>query len=197
MLNHDLVRCIGSKLPESLKYTYARSKSSPDDGISELEKLSEFLYAEAELASKTIIFDPVEVYSKHENEKNMYAKKRNNNQIRNVYSINNKTEKKKNTRKFDKCAFCKANHEPSVCTSFARQSIEDRWETVKRHKVCFICLQAGHSKRDCTDDPQCCRRPHHVLLHFDKRAINNVNLNCDKNTTRCDLESGNEHGNDM
>ena len=52
----DLIRIIGSKLPTVLKYTYNRHAASIAKEKSETEKLSDFLYVEAELAASASIF---------------------------------------------------------------------------------------------------------------------------------------------
>ena len=39
---------------------------------------------------------------------------------------------------------------------------------VRKHQLCFNCLQSGHFTQQCTSDHKCreCLKPHHTLLHL-------------------------------
>ncbi|CDW60968.1 DUF1758 and Peptidase A17 domain containing prote in, partial [Trichuris trichiura] len=61
-------------------------------------------------------------------------------------------------------------------------NVKQRWRTVKEQRVCFICLQKGHSSARCeAQNGRCtitgCKQLHHQLLHYgkvDKRSYNGV-----------------------
>ena len=65
------------------------------------------------------------------------------------------------------CDVCyKAPHHVALCPVFKAWSHNDKWEFVKRKRLCFQCLKDGHQRVHCTA-PKCeaCERPHHNLLH--------------------------------
>ncbi|XP_045485548.1 uncharacterized protein LOC123689458 [Pieris rapae] len=65
-----------------------------------------------------------------------------------------------------KCPVCEGNHKLKDCQRFLNAAVNDRWETVKRLKVCFKCLVGKHRKEKCRRPPcKLCRRWHHSLLH--------------------------------
>ena len=53
----DVIRFVGGKLPSALKYAYNRYAATANAEKSELEKLGEFLYTEAQLAATGGVFD--------------------------------------------------------------------------------------------------------------------------------------------
>ncbi|XP_045486697.1 uncharacterized protein LOC123689628 [Pieris rapae] len=64
------------------------------------------------------------------------------------------------------CPVCEGNHKLKDCQGFLKAAVNDRWETVKRLKVCFKCLVGKHRKEKCRRPPcKLCRTWHHSLLH--------------------------------
>ena len=66
------------------------------------------------------------------------------------------------------CVSCGVGKHPLyVCRKFKSVSPEKRMDLVRRHQLCFNCLQSGHFTQRCTSDQKCreCHRPHHTLLH--------------------------------
>ncbi|CAB0034397.1 unnamed protein product [Trichogramma brassicae] len=73
--NPDLIKSVGSKLPSSLKYSYFKFLETMPEDRSELEVLSDFLYAETVRATRSIIFDNDNVSSVSDsNQKNRNSK---------------------------------------------------------------------------------------------------------------------------
>ena len=74
-----------------------------------------------------------------------------------------------------KCPFCRqGDHELSRCEDFLHQSVEARWEWLRRRKdgvkvICFSCLGEGHGVRQCEENVTCgkggCQKSHHHCLH--------------------------------
>ena len=68
------------------------------------------------------------------------------------------------------CPFCKCEHSLYRCIKFAKLSVDERFDFVKKFKLCFNCLTGGHSSQECTKNLSCkdCGRKHSNLLHFKK-----------------------------
>ncbi|XP_017470509.1 PREDICTED: uncharacterized protein LOC108362157 [Rhagoletis zephyria] len=71
------------------------------------------------------------------------------------------------------CLQCQQSHKLSSCRQFAALDIDDKWKFVKRHRLCFSCLQVGHSLTDCFKKKPCgingCVRLHNQLLHSEAK----------------------------
>ncbi|UYV74373.1 hypothetical protein LAZ67_11003269, partial [Cordylochernes scorpioides] len=64
------------------------------------------------------------------------------------------------------CIACKAGHRIYNCTTFSTMPIEQKWEFVKQHKMCYNCLKRGHTGKNCYQGPcKKCNKRHHTLLH--------------------------------
>lgn len=67
---------------------------------------------------------------------------------------------------------CTGNHSLKKCETFKKQSIDGRWQTVKRFGLCFRCLADNHHRKSCPLRKQCgingCKGTHQNLLHYDK-----------------------------
>lgn len=85
-------------------------------------------------------------------------------------------------RKPQECAMCKAPHKIFDCKKFTSMNVANRWDEVKKLKLCFSCLDSGHSSRNCRRRKQCsadgCLRRHNKLLHDNKTFLgaNNPNV---------------------
>lgn len=63
------------------------------------------------------------------------------------------------------CVMCTQPHRLDYCSRFKAMKLQDRYDFVKRKRLCFNCFFA-HSVRDCRLPPcQHCQRRHHSLLH--------------------------------
>ncbi|XP_075151870.1 uncharacterized protein LOC142225895 [Haematobia irritans] len=55
------------------------------------------------------------------------------------------------------------------CQHFLNMSINERWNHIKQHKICFCCLKSGHQVKQCYTKRRCgvndCPKPHNHLLH--------------------------------
>lgn len=68
------------------------------------------------------------------------------------------------------CLYCsKSNHKLLNCFSFKRLKYDDIMEFVRNKKLCFGCLDQGHSSKGCLKREQClkCKRKHPTLIHND------------------------------
>ncbi|XP_036329455.1 uncharacterized protein LOC118741564 [Rhagoletis pomonella] len=68
-----------------------------------------------------------------------------------------------------KCPICQGQHKPYDCKRLIEASVANRWTEVKSRRLCFACLNAGHTTRDCRQRKICgtggCNRFHNKLLH--------------------------------
>ncbi|CAK1544735.1 unnamed protein product [Leptosia nina] len=70
-----------------------------------------------------------------------------------------------------KCPGCEGNHRLPECPEFLKMRVSDKWDAVKKAKVCFKCLSLKHRKENCRKPPcKTCKRWHHDLLHVFKEV---------------------------
>ncbi|XP_036347625.1 uncharacterized protein LOC118757004 [Rhagoletis pomonella] len=83
-------------------------------------------------------------------------------------------DKKQHTRR---CPICQGAHTAIECKRFIESTVADRWKEAKSRRLCFACLQAGYSTRDCHRRKPCsingCPRMHNKLLHEVSGSMNN------------------------
>ncbi|XP_053698889.1 uncharacterized protein LOC128745843 [Sabethes cyaneus] len=66
-----------------------------------------------------------------------------------------------------KCIFCGgAFHSAFRCFKFLKMKVSERFDVVRRNKLCLNCLTAGHQAKSCQKG-RChhCQQKHHSLLH--------------------------------
>lgn len=71
----------------------------------------------------------------------------------------------------EQCPSCKQNHRLTQCPKYKTMTVDQRWELVKEHKICFKCAQKKHRRITCKARPcgvNQCRRPHHATLHQER-----------------------------
>ena len=68
-----------------------------------------------------------------------------------------------------RCVVCGESHKLFACQQFKSLGVSERIATVKRHKLCFNCLTAGHVAKDCGLRRTCsvdgCNKRHTKFLH--------------------------------
>ncbi|XP_063834420.1 uncharacterized protein LOC135083645 [Ostrinia nubilalis] len=70
-----------------------------------------------------------------------------------------------------KCVCCGGDHLVPDCDRFKDKSESDRWELIKKCRLCFLCLVSTHRRQNCKARAcDRCARPHHHLLHADRRT---------------------------
>ncbi|XP_036325128.1 uncharacterized protein LOC118738311 [Rhagoletis pomonella] len=90
-----------------------------------------------------------------------------------LYANDNKDYERQNKgvgrNSYNKCPLCMGEHKISTCKRFLQYNVDERWEYVKRNRLCFSCLRSGHSSRECRSKASCmidgCHRKHNKLLH--------------------------------
>ena len=68
---------------------------------------------------------------------------------------------------------CNEKHKLHLCPEFKRMQLKDRLNLAKSKRVCFNCLQPGHSANECSSKFTCreCMMKHHTLLHRPKSPL--------------------------
>lgn len=82
---------------------------------------------------------------------------------KNVKSFLAKSEK-------SNCYFCSSSqHFIKVCPDFLKLKPNERFNSVKRLRLCFVCLSPAHSSKECKSSKTCskCKKKHNDLLHKD------------------------------
>ncbi|XP_058456975.1 uncharacterized protein LOC131434325 [Malaya genurostris] len=88
-------------------------------------------------------------------------------------SVHSETKKPKFTvshtsvQSSNRCPFCvEAQHSAFKCQKFIKLKVSERFEMVKRYRLCLNCLSPTHLVRFCTKGfCQHCHQKHHTLLH--------------------------------
>ena len=84
-----------------------------------------------------------------------------------------------------KCPICEGDHTVPACPTLNDSTVDERFEFVKRARLCFSCLSKDHMTRDCWSRKKCeingCQRVHHTLLHVDPPTASGVASVLDKN----------------
>ena len=76
------------------------------------------------------------------------------------------------------CPCCNQAHPLYRCNEFKGKSVPERYEVVKRFKLCFSCLKQGHQVNECSNKTHCqvtnCKRHHHSRLHHEHAAPRSI-----------------------
>ena len=78
-----------------------------------------------------------------------------------------------------KCAQCSGPHNVWRCRKFRSASLNDRLKTVRQRGLCKLCLDQGHTAKQCDRGFTClisgCGKDHHYLLHFPSESVDEKN----------------------
>lgn len=80
---------------------------------------------------------------------------------------NKKSSDNSNSQKSKNCCFCKGNHDKHECSTY--DDTTKRREQAKTMRLCWICLQPKHMKKDCKSG----HKENHPLLRYDTKQDNN------------------------
>ena len=71
------------------------------------------------------------------------------------------------------CPLKDGSHRIWNCSKFKEQTVTERYETAKRLKLCFCCLDGSYPIKDCKSTRTCgvngCTKKHNRLLHSESR----------------------------
>ncbi|XP_017461425.1 PREDICTED: uncharacterized protein LOC108354765, partial [Rhagoletis zephyria] len=150
LVNPTLMEELVNKLPMSKRIEWARF-ASVIQPYATIVHFSEWLTQTANLICTVQSFDSKETIK------------------RRVVLYATENQREKHSTPTLKCVICQHGHKLADCQRFIKMTVPDRWTEAKRHHLCFSCLHAGHSTRDCRRRKTCtldgCKRVHHKLLH--------------------------------
>ena len=66
------------------------------------------------------------------------------------------------------CLCCSGSHELASCPELKGKDLQTRWDIVKRHRLCHVCMRQGHHRERCESQRFCpcgSEKRHHRLLH--------------------------------
>ncbi|XP_045487974.1 uncharacterized protein LOC123689933 [Pieris rapae] len=150
----EIVKIIIEKMPAILRFRwYDYTAAREEESFSDIQTISDFLNLEA---------DKCGAFAVIEDSKSVRPSAT----IRRPAKQTTFNIAEKSRPEEIKCPVCEGNHKLKDCQGFLNATVNDRWETVKRLKVCFKCLVGKHRKEKCRRPPcKLCRRWHHSLLH--------------------------------
>ena len=70
------------------------------------------------------------------------------------------------------CLCCRGSHELASCSKLQKEDLQTRWDIVKRHRLCHVCMGQGHHRGKCESQRFCpcgSDKRHHRLLHNPSR----------------------------
>ncbi|XP_063838164.1 uncharacterized protein LOC135087291 [Ostrinia nubilalis] len=154
------VECLIEKMPPTMKsrwLMYQRERRA--EGKPALELMYDFMEVEADINSD---YAPPEV--SWDQKRNMFKRP-----VHHVQQTEGRREEPKTDAK--KCPECREDHWLYECKKYKEASVEDKWEMVKKARMCFKCLRFKHSRNTCRAQPcKKCMRWHHISLHSEKPA---------------------------
>lgn len=162
-----------SKIPNSLIQSYVEFATT-DDGqtLPVLERVSEFLYKQAQKNIDAGIFDSSEIISKKSDHSNNPSRSHESHYKRVFTTTSTDFKKSSNdSRSLNKCEQCgRRNHRIENCRDFIKAPAKSRWRIIKSNRLCFNCFANDHPRDKCKK-AHCkqCGRKHHELLHFTEK----------------------------
>ena len=66
------------------------------------------------------------------------------------------------------CLCCSGSHELASCPELKNKDLQTRWDIVKRHRLCHVCMRQGHHRGRCESQRFCpcgSEKRHNRLLH--------------------------------
>ncbi|XP_047503791.1 uncharacterized protein LOC125048880 [Pieris napi] len=155
----EIVKLIIEKMPPILRFRwYDFTAAREEESFSDIQTISNFLNLEA---------DKCGAFAVLEDSKSVRPSAAIRRPVKQVtYNIAERSRPEE-----IKCPDCEGTHKLKDCQRFLKAAVNERWETVKRLKVCFKCLAGKHRKETCRRPPcKLCRRWHHSLLHVSSES---------------------------
>ena len=94
------------------------------------------------------------------------------------------------------CLFCKQAHFLIDCMKFMLSSYNDKVEFIKSRKLCFGCLNGGHSKFICNRKKKCsiCNCDHPTCLHREQKVEKEDSSPSNSEEISANLDNNSENG---
>ncbi|XP_066261208.1 uncharacterized protein [Euwallacea similis] len=181
-----LIPIILNKLDDSTNQEWERKQCNTE--LPTVDQLMEFLTEKCRSLEAVRGFSTVHS-NKHDRDRmqNKGHEKRNeSHQFKNYsYSL---------TEKINKCYICTENHFIHQCPRFIQLSVSDKYNEIRRHKLCSNCLRPGHLKQECRSRGcKKCNQKHNSTLHIEKRSGSGHVQNSSNSSTNEPSSSLTEH----
>lgn len=163
----ELASKLMDKLPSAMCHSYVAYSDNVGVGVSDLEKIADFVYREAVM---TVNAGVIQYESSQSSTTSKVVAQNSRNRGRGVFvaqdSEDAEVEEVSPKRNGAQCAVCDRAHNTDVCRQFEKLPMNKRWQTIRKTGRCYNCLGAGHLQTACKK-PACveCGRRHHALLH--------------------------------
>ncbi|XP_066259137.1 uncharacterized protein [Euwallacea similis] len=70
------------------------------------------------------------------------------------------------------CHICNENHFVYQCPRFTQLSVSEKYNEIRKHKLCSNCLRVGHRNQECKSSGcKKCAKKHNTALHYEKREV--------------------------
>lgn len=170
--NPMLMKELKEKLPSSYKMQWMEWIEADGVRVADLQEFTRWIKKKLNTACKLVA--PVIKDYKKEDTQDKFDKKQHGRWKKEatVHRVNEKEEFSEVQRRerVRKCHFCdKSDHKTSQCLILLNLSADNRILKVGEKKLCFSCLVAGHSTKNCRSKKQCgiddCKFTHHPMLH--------------------------------
>ncbi|XP_066258254.1 uncharacterized protein [Euwallacea similis] len=70
------------------------------------------------------------------------------------------------------CHICNENHFVYQCPRFTQLSVSEKYNEIRKHKLCSNCLRIGHLNQECKSSGcKKCAKKHNTALHYEKREV--------------------------
>lgn len=163
------------KLPDWLASSWNRKVTQTLNESQEFPSFQDFatfISMEAEIACNPITsFSALRSSESTTEKRNLRESKRNKASVLSTQLVTDtKNPKSSKERSRPPCMVCQDNgHQIHVCPKFMAKSLEDRRSYVKEANLCYGCMKAGHSVKDCRRRHSCdtCKKKHPTCLHDD------------------------------
>lgn len=172
LMNPQLLSELVSKLPPSLQLRWGETLLNYGDTHIQIDDFSDWLMEIAKASSlvvrpstSTVVVNKSSGFNQKKFPHNENSKK---------YPVFTHVESSKNPVKKEtevQCSCCESrDHKIDNCKDFKDRSIEERWEFVKKNRLCFDCLVKSHRAINCKAKKKCgvenCKKLHHYMLHY-------------------------------
>ncbi|XP_063386428.1 uncharacterized protein LOC134672453 [Cydia fagiglandana] len=167
----ELFQALWSKLPALLRPRWLDYAHSCNGSASKIEMFADFLSREVDLQCR---FGGAVDYAPALNSRPIGSRDTVNIIAENNHSSGSIPTSVNTNDSGNNCSLCKQNHDLSDCDKFVKLSINDRWQFIKKNKVCHRCLKKGFHNKNKTScmkkvcSVEGCEMRHHNLLHGSK-----------------------------
>lgn len=164
-----IIPLILQKLDDGTKRDW-ENKNSNNQNLPKLQDLIEFL------SNKCLTLEAINTkhVSNYANKSNLNDKTYTKHQQSNAYLNPCKVSFPVTTEGNNSCCICNQNHLIFQCPSFANLHLSDKYNEIRKHKLCSNCLRSGHMKSDCRSSGcKKCNAKHNTALHVENHYNKN------------------------